>query len=197
MLLGMLCLTAAEVRAEVITFDTSSLIGGGTFSLDLQFADGEGGIIGDSNNTVTLSGFNFGVGGSVVGAPILDGGASGNVSTTVSLTDSAFFNSLIQSFVAGNQLSFNLEFTANPEAGVTPDQFSFYIFGSDGLNRRTTDPFGLNALVRLDINVEPTTNVFALEATSPVPEPATMILLGTGLAGIGGMVRRRRKAKAV
>ncbi len=31
---------------------------------------------------------------------------------------------------------------------------------------------------------------------SPVPEPATMFLLGTGLASIGGIVRRRRKAKA-
>src|SRR5438067_1451243 len=85
------------------SLDTSPLIGhaAGPFSLAFQFNDGSG--AGDANNTAILSAFQFGA-GSATGAPTLFGGATGSLSSLVTLTDSSFFNAFTQTFNPGNLL---------------------------------------------------------------------------------------------
>src|SRR5688572_13502410 len=90
---------APIVRAAVIfdvSLDTTSLAGheAEPFSAFFQLTDGSG--TGDANNTVTISQFGFGPGGGPAGAPAVAGGGSGNLASSVTLTDSAFLNTFMQ-----------------------------------------------------------------------------------------------------
>src|SRR4051794_1904888 len=110
-----------------ISLDTSPLIGhtASPFSLAFQFNDGSG--LGDGNNTSVLSAFQYGSGGSAAGSPILFGGASGSLTSGVTIVDNSFFNAFIQPFVPGSLLSFRLQTSTNLDVGGTPDEFSFSI----------------------------------------------------------------------
>src|SRR5215471_3659686 len=91
--------------AGSVSLDTSGL--SGTFELAFVLTDGSS--VGDANNTVTLSNFLFGAGGSAgtVDPTQSMGGISGDFGSGVSLIDSSFLNIFASSFTPGNLLSFD------------------------------------------------------------------------------------------
>jgi hypothetical protein len=109
-----------------VSLDTSPLIrhSARPFYLEFQLNDGSG--TGDGNNTVTLSNFQFGSGGSAADNPVKEGDATGSLTTGVEITDNDFFNSFYEEFTPGTLLSFILEITTQADA-ITSDQFSFAI----------------------------------------------------------------------
>lgn len=180
------------VRADSfgVSVDTSSLIGnsGGPFELGFLLIDASG--TGDGNNTVTINNFAFGGGspGAVDPSGTI-GGASGNLTSTVALTDNSFFNALSASFTPGSTLSFSVNMTTNPDStmdlstGLTGDQFDFLIFNSSNMPITTTDPTGGNTFASATVGPSGlSVQEFAIPtATTPVPEPSTVFLIGFGL----------------
>jgi hypothetical protein len=203
--------TAEPARSSVaynVVLDTSSLAAAPDgYSLFFQLNDGSGS--NDANNTVTLSNFAFGSGGAM-GLPQVSGGASGDFYSTVTLTDSDFFNGFVQQFVPGTVLSYRLDLTTNVDAGGVPDLFAMSILDGNGSEIPTLDPSGTNTLLTVTIDsplgiqswtTDPsiatsTGNFITMGApvvsdAGSVPEPSTFLLLGIGAAGLLGLRRAR------
>ncbi len=200
---------ASAIHASVveqISLDTSPLIGhaAGPFSLDFQ-------LNGSNGNTATLSGFSFGAGGGASGNPIHIGGASGDLSSTVTLAETGFLNDLTQGFIPGNRLSFDLTLSTQTRAKSFPDEFTFAVLDRTGAELPTKSFFD----VFVDISVTDNPNIQSFGADpnrtpagggpplsigpptlqqpgSPAPEPRTLILIfGGGLTIlIANAVRR-------
>ncbi len=174
-----------------VTVNTSGL--GSLGSSEIFFV-----LTGTGNNTATLSDFAFG-GGSAGAADASNNAAypvTGDMTSSVTLSDSAFLAVSGQYFTAGSQLSFVLDLTTNVVT-PTPDQFSMLIVDPSGNPLPTNDPTGFDNLLAINVDsASPTTDIYSdlVTATTPtaVPEPSAALLLAMGLSMVAWHSRRRR-----
>jgi hypothetical protein len=195
----------------IVSMDTSALVGNpaAPFYLDFQFNDGSA--TSDGNNTVTVSGFNV----AGVGAAVPSGGGTGDLGSSIVLTDSGFFNEVFQQFTPASTLQFQVTLTTNVDPGPTPDEFSFGIlWGSSLFDIATTS--SNSAFLTVDITSPLTIVSSASDPSQPlgsgpgvtiaapsiglpvtsVPEPVTLCLSGIAL-GMLALMRQRAVRKQV
>ena len=180
---------AVAAQAYVVTLNTTSLVGGGTFYVDFQLNDG--GAINLGNNHAFITDINLG-GGSVAGPATAWGGVTGDLSGVVSLTDTEAFNEFYQAFLPGSFLSFDLHLTNNFN-GAVPDMFGFAILDENLFNLPTHAP-GSDQFLSVELNGAPAAwQTYA--STGGIPAPtvpdtaSTAWLVAAGLAGMAGLRR--------
>ena len=185
-----------------VLFNNGSLVHSGTLVQGDFNGSGAGFIV---DFTSASGNGNLGVSG---GQAVLIGG-SGNSpfsNATVQLENGATFTKLILNIDVTNTLQFptSVQFTVNYTlAGGqvfnqvftvdTNGQNFFGIQAAEGAVINSVTIQGLNGTTFSDINQW---RLGGFAPQTEVPEPASMLLLGTGLAGAAGAVRRRLKNRS-
>ncbi|HUA00930.1 MAG TPA: NF038129 family PEP-CTERM protein [Candidatus Aquilonibacter sp.] len=209
-LLALMLFTPRETRADDVNFtvnvDTSSLIGNPNAPFEIGFALLDASGTADMNNTVDVTDFSFGTGGSggAVDPSITEGGGSGDLTSGIDLVENGSdgLNGIAAFFTPGSTLSFLVSMSTNPTApgsidpslGQTGDEFVVLIFQDNATSEvATTDPSGNDFLVDAEINPNGVgIEEYKIAAPVATPEPGTLLLLLCGIGALGfGLLRKR------
>ena len=166
-------------------------LAGAPGQLAFSFLDGDGAF---PNNVAAITTFTSD--GSPGALTLVGGLASGSLTSAVTLQDTPS-TLLVQAFSFGTTLSFDVAITESYEPPLFPDQLAFFVPTADLTAHliTTSDPSGANALFTLDVNGAPggiltVYDAFVGDVPAPisvvpgaqrVPEPATWVLIGTGI----------------
>ena len=207
-LFAIVVLGASEAKADPVTFSTS-----GIFNCDILGAGQT--CSGGGTNAITLANPTGSITITFVGTP------STTVNTPTFASFGSFQVAVTGTGMGASNIPFALTITQIspiPGSQSIPAIFSGAFTANSGIGQITFQVFPSNITVTANIGgilfsilpsqrdialVPPVTNNgvttvqgFISGSASPgaIPEPATMLLLGTGLAGIAGMVRRRSKS---
>lgn len=195
-----LALAAASSLASAQTLHVeldTSLYGGSGASgwLDLQFNPGNVPAVSANAQIGNLVGFGDAAGAMLTGDVLAQGGG-------YLFGNSTDYNDLFRTVSFGGKVSFDVTFSglADPSPAAVPSAFSLALYAADGTTQLGSADTNGNLLV---LNWLPAAsgagavNVgYAATglAVSAVPEPSTWLMLGAGLALVGGLARRRQAA---
>ncbi len=169
-----------------VTIDTSSL-SGTSASLGWDLTDGDPG----ASTTAIITGFSTN-GSFDAGQATTFGGVSGSLPGPVTITDTIFFNSLLQPVTLGTSVSFTLDMTTVASGQGVPDTLAFFLLTEDGGASLVTTNLVGGALLTLEADgtsgglltaageTEPSVPVSATRPTA-IPAPAALLLLAVAL----------------